>query len=228
MQPTYYSIIFLKKKDNGHIKSNWYKIREPTYCKRNGCLTHPDSFSPGISIWSDIHRTRQKSRRWEHPCNLPEELIGRIIHTTKSAMNKDRLRILDFFLGVGTTTMASLMANCESTGIELSYDYFNTAVYRLENKYYRNPNCSSNNFHKKNSKKTLQKLVAFSLEKANRTNHGYSTEEQVKWLIANGIVKASDIENFVRPGEILKSVGKEGAPGEEKINQKILEEYVHV
>jgi site-specific DNA-methyltransferase (adenine-specific) len=228
MQPTYYSIIFLKKKDTGPIKSDWYKIREPTYCKRNGCLSHPDSFSPGISIWSDIHRTRQKSRRWGHPCNLPEELVERIIQITKNAMKKDQLRILDFFLGVGTTTMASLMANCESTGIELSYDYFNTAIYRLENKYYRNPNCSSNNFQKKKSKKALQKLVAFSLEKANRTNQGYSTEEQVDWLISNNIIKTADIEGFVRPGEILKSVGKEGAPGEEKINQKILEEYISV
>lgn len=228
MQPTYYSIIFLKKKNTGSTKSEWYKIREPIYCKRNGCFSHPDSFSPGVSIWSDVHRTRQKSRRWGHPCNLPEELVDRIIHITKNAMNKDKLRILDFFLGVGTSTMASLMANCESTGIELSYDYFNTAVYRLEGKHYRNPNCSSNNFQKKKSKKALQKLVAFSLEKANRTNQEYSTEDQVDWLISNNIVKASDIEHFIRPGEILKSVGKEGAPGEEKINQRILEEYITV
>lgn len=220
MQPTYYSIIFLGKK-NSIIERSSYKIKEPLYCKRNSCRDDVHSFRDGLSIWSDIHRTRQKSRRWGHPCNLPEELIERIIEVTQKSLNRKELNILDFFNGVGTTTMASLRKNCRSTGVELSDEYFETSKFRLENTLYHNPNNKVKRNNKKKTKRLLQKTVAMALEGAERINKDYNTSEQIEWLIKKGVIKESDLETFVRPGEILKAVGKGGAPGEKRYQTQL-------
>lgn len=224
MQPTYYSIVFLGKK-KGTIDHRWYQIREPIYCKRSSCIYEPDSFRESISIWSDTYRTRQKSRRWGHPCNLPEELIERIIEITQKSLDMEKLKILDFFVGVGTTTMASLRKNCYSTGVEISKDYFDTSKHRLEHHLYRNHDQIRKVTKKRTTKRFLQKLVAKALEDSGRVGKGYTTSEQVEWLIDNKIIQEKDLENFIRPGEMLKGVGKGGAPGETKEHQTQLSEY---
>jgi len=214
MQPTYYSLIFLSKKE-GKISNSWYQIREPVYCKRSSCINSPSSYSNGASIWSDIHRTRQKSRRWGHPCNLPEEIVERIIGITKMPIDKDTLQVLDFLVGVGTTTMASYRKKCHSTCVELSPIYYQTVKYRLKNKLFKNPNNDSRrNNNKKKTKRNIQKMVAIGLERATRVGKGYTTSEQIEWLIEKKIIAPDDLKSFIRPGEILKGVGKGGAPGE--------------
>lgn len=225
MQPTYYSLIFMSKKDN-EIDSGWYNIREPVFCKRKSCIDKPASYSLGSSIWSDIHRTRQKSKRWGHPCNLPDELVTRIIDITKKATGKDKLRILDFFSGVGTTTMASLISGNNSTGIELSEEYFNNSKMRLEHRYLQNPNNGKQKRATNGTKRHIQRLVAKALQRANRVNAGYSTQEQIEWMLENDIISKRDLVGFIRPGELLKAVGKGGAPGEAKDNQSYLTDYV--
>jgi len=214
MQPTYYSIIFLGRKKNS-INQHWYQVRDAIYCKRDSCRNAPESLRDGNSIWSDIHRTRQKARRWEHPCNLPEELIERIIQITQKSLNKEHLNILDYFAGVGTTTMAAIRKNCFSTGVEISKKYFETSKYRLENLLFRNQNGKKiRNSKNGKTKRFIQKLVAKSLEESGRVGKGFTTSEQIDWLIKKKVIQKEDVDIFIRPGELLKGVGKGGAPGE--------------
>ncbi len=210
MQATNYSLIFLSKSELGFDLNSLYEIRDPIYCKRQRCINDQKAMIQGVSIWSDIHRTRQKSRRWGHPCNLPEELIVRIIKIVQTIRHKNDIKVLDFFNGVGTSTMASLLCGSESLGIELSEDYFTTSVYRLENKFFTNPDVEKKKKNGKRTKRVIQQMVAEYLEKYDRINKGYSTKEQIDWLLENNFITPNDLELFVRPGELLKAVGKAG------------------
>ncbi len=213
MQATYYSIVFLAKEERT-IDPKSYRIRDPRYCKRDTCKGNPESYVEGASIWGDVYRTRQKSRRWGHPCSLPEELVIRVIDMVKGINGKDSLRILDFFNGIGTTTMASVITGCHSTGIELSATYFEISRSRLDRLLLKNPDNGGDRNGSWGKKKTLQRLAAFKLQEADRTNKGYTVAEQVEWLIKQGIIQESELGYFFRPGELLKGVGKGGAPGE--------------
>lgn len=213
MQATYYSLVFLGKKPIP-VTGEGYRIRDPAYCKRATCKDDPHAFRIGISIWSDIHRTRQASRRWGHPCNLPEELVERAIEFAKNNLGRNSLEILDFFNGVGTTTMASLRTGCSSTGIEISQEYYETSKRRLDKSLFRNPDNGATRRTSHGVKRHIQKYVAARLAEMNRVGKGFTAKDQVGWLLRHHIITESDMREFTRPGEILKGVGKGGAPGE--------------
>lgn len=73
-------------------------------------------FGPVISdVWSDIHRIRHKKRRDEHPCQLPEPLLERLL-----LMSTDEGDIVfDPFIGTGTTAIAAKKLGCRYIGIDL-------------------------------------------------------------------------------------------------------------
>ena len=175
-----------------------------------------------MSIWSDIHRTRQKSRRWGHPCNLPEELIERIIGIVQEIQNKNNIQVLDFFNGVGTTTMAALKQNSISVGVELSRVYFKIQKERLDKKLYFNPEAEKKYRTPKRNKKFLQNLVARVLIDNDRIDKDFSTDEQIEWLMKNSILNKNDLEIFSRNGELFRSVGKGGVPGSDTRRQSTI------
>jgi site-specific DNA-methyltransferase (adenine-specific) len=90
-------------------------------------LMHP--FGPLVSdVWTDIHRIRHKIRRDEHPCQLPEPLLERLI-----LMCTDEGDIvLDPFVGTGTTAVAAKKLGRRFIAIDLDPKYVAIAQRKLE------------------------------------------------------------------------------------------------
>lgn len=76
------------------------------------------------NVW-EIKRGKKASK--EHGASFPEELIETIIEN----FSKEGDRILDPFLGTGTTGVVAKKLNREFTGIELDKDYFEFSKKRI-------------------------------------------------------------------------------------------------
>jgi len=86
-------------------------------------------FGPLASdVWSDIHRIRHKTRRDEHPCQLPVHLLERLL-----LMSSDEGDIvLDPFIGTGTTAIAAKKLGRKFVGIDIDPKYVEIANTKLE------------------------------------------------------------------------------------------------
>ena len=86
-------------------------------------------FGPLASdVWSDIHRIRHKTRRDEHPCQLPVHLLERLL-----LMSSDEGDIvLDPFIGTGTTAIAAKKLGRKFVGIDIDPKYVEIANRKLE------------------------------------------------------------------------------------------------
>jgi DNA modification methylase len=95
-----------------------------SFCLRNSCVTQRKQ--RGISdagtlsdLWYDIHRLKHNSRRVDHPCQLPPQLMRRLF----ALFTRPGEMILDCFNGAGTSTLVAHQMNRRFTGIELSPQY---------------------------------------------------------------------------------------------------------
>jgi len=94
------------------------------YCLRSSCvrtrqLAKMDDRGPLTDLWWDIHRLKHNSRRVDHPCQLPPQLMYRLI----SVFTEPGEIILDCFNGAGTTTLTAHQLNRQYIGIEMSEKY---------------------------------------------------------------------------------------------------------
>lgn len=134
LQPSHYGILFYTKSIKG---SKIYEIRLPHKRDRKTGyllkdyggkkeLLHP--FGPLVSdVWTDIHRIRHSKFRDEHPCQLPQHLLERII-----LMSTDENDVvLDPFMGTGTTAIAAKRLGRNYIGLELDENYVNIADEKL-------------------------------------------------------------------------------------------------
>lgn len=77
---------------------------------------------------SDIQQIKNVSdEKTEHPCQLPTELVSRVIRFTGAET------VLDPFLGSGTTGVAAMQLGRKFIGIEIDPKYFDIACERIEN-----------------------------------------------------------------------------------------------
>jgi len=102
-------------------------------------------------VWADIHRIRHKNRRDEHPCQLPEPLLERLILMTTD--EKDI--VLDPFIGAGTTASAAKRLGRNFIGIDIDPKYkliienkLKNVSYRLTNGYLYNGVCKTSKYLK--------------------------------------------------------------------------------
>ncbi|HSV26453.1 MAG TPA: site-specific DNA-methyltransferase [Sedimentisphaerales bacterium] len=81
-------------------------------------------------VWDEFSRVcgTFKERVGWHPCQMPERLIGRIICTS----SKSGGRVLDPFMGSGTTAAAAIRFGRTYTGIEISEAYAKKTRQRLK------------------------------------------------------------------------------------------------
>ncbi len=132
--PAHYGVLFYGKSKT----SKFYDIRAPhkkcrvcsSYLKDYGGKKdkiHP--FGYLISdVWTDIHRVKHRSKRDEHPCQLPIHLLERVL-----LMSSDEGDIiLDPFFGTGTTGVAAKRLNRNYIGIELDSEYINIAQSNID------------------------------------------------------------------------------------------------
>ncbi len=103
------------------------------YCLRASCVRQRNALGftdrgPLTDLWWDIHRLKHNSRRVDHPCQLPPQLMYRLI----SIFTKPNEVILDCFNGAGTTTLCAHQMGRRYIGIELSEKYYQIALDRHE------------------------------------------------------------------------------------------------
>jgi site-specific DNA-methyltransferase (adenine-specific) len=134
LYPRHYGILYYTKSPKGF---KFYDLRCPhPRCREceaplkdyggKKSLMHP--FGPLVSdVWTDIHRIRHKIRRDEHPCQLPEPLLERLI-----LMCTDEGDIvLDPFVGTGTTAVAAKKLGRRFIAIDLDPKYVAIAQRKL-------------------------------------------------------------------------------------------------
>jgi len=132
--PNHYGILYYVKSE----KFKFYDIRMLHKRCRNcryvlqdygGKKSQMHPFGPIVSdVWTDIHRIRHKTRRDEHPCQLPVHLIERLL-----LMSSDEGDIvLDPFVGTGTTAIAAKKLGRKFIGIDIDPKYVELANKKLE------------------------------------------------------------------------------------------------
>lgn len=101
------------------------------YCLRLQCVRQRTKLDINdraqlTDLWWDIHRLKHNSRRVDHPCQLPPQLMYRLI----SLFTEPQEIVLDCFNGAGTTTLAAHQLNRQYLGIEISEEYHELAQMR--------------------------------------------------------------------------------------------------
>lgn len=132
--PNHYGILY-------YVKSATYKFYDIRMMHRRCRVCHyvlqdyggkkdrMHQFGPLVSdVWTDIHRIRHKTRRDEHPCQLPIHLIERLLLMSS---DKDDI-ILDPFIGTGTTAIAAKKLGRKYIGIDIDPKYVELTQKKLE------------------------------------------------------------------------------------------------
>ena len=101
------------------------------YCIRSKCVNARTSKMNQdrkvlSDLWTDIHRIRHNSFRYNHPTLMPQRLARRLILT----FSKKEDMVLDCFNGIGTTSLVSRSLGRRYIGIEKNPIYFETSVQR--------------------------------------------------------------------------------------------------
>ena len=126
--PAHYGILWYTKTQ----KSKTYIVRIPHQRDRKGelladwggkkALLHP--YGKVMSdIWNDIHRIRHKVRRDAHPCQLPPQLVERMILSTTDEGDI----VFDPMIGAGTTAVAAKRMGRKYIGIDIDEKYVKIA-----------------------------------------------------------------------------------------------------
>jgi site-specific DNA-methyltransferase (adenine-specific) len=103
------------------------------YCIRESCLKKRKALGqqlqrPLTDLWTDIHRVKHNVRRREHPTQLPDRLLKRLV----SLLANPGDLVLDCFNGSGTTTLVADVLKRRYIGVELVQDYHELALSRHE------------------------------------------------------------------------------------------------
>jgi site-specific DNA-methyltransferase (adenine-specific) len=135
---SHYGILYYTKSPKGF---KFYDLRYPhPRCRTchtplkdyGGKKTTMHPFGPLLTdVWTDIHRVRHRSRRDDHPCQLPEPLLERLI-----LMCTDEGDIvLDPFVGTGTTAVAAKRLGRHFIAIDIDLKYVEMTRRKLERVY---------------------------------------------------------------------------------------------
>jgi len=160
--PAHYGILFYTKKPKG-FKFN--ELRSPhkkcSHCDNmikdyGGKKAQINPLGTLLSdVWTDIHRIRHKKRRDEHPCQLPEPLLERLILMTTNENDV----ALDPFIGAGTTALAAKRLGRHFIGIDIDPKYKSIIEDKLKYVKYRLTNGYVYNGESKKTSKYLKNLT---------------------------------------------------------------------
>ncbi|MCS7056907.1 MAG: site-specific DNA-methyltransferase, partial [Thermoflexales bacterium] len=126
IMPAHYALLFYTKRPNGFTFN--YDAVSPIdargYCLRASCVrrrkAHGDDDKELLTdIWWDVHRIKHRRARDQHPCQLPDALMERII---RLVTNPGDL-VLDALAGTGTTALAAARLGRRYLAIDLDPNY---------------------------------------------------------------------------------------------------------
>lgn len=113
------------------LEDEFLYSQSDNYCRRTSCVNRRKAAGCNpkkelTDMWTDIFRIKHNSKRADHPCQLPQKLMKRII----LLLTKLGDTVLDCFNGVGTTTLSAHQLDRKYIGIELSSIYHKAALER--------------------------------------------------------------------------------------------------
>ena len=133
--PSHYGILYYVK---SKTKYKFYDIRIPhVMCRKCNEFYKDyggkkDTIHPygtiANDVWTDIYRIKHNNRRDEHPCQLPEPLLERLILMTTDEGDV----VLDPFMGTGTTAIAAKRMGRNYIGIDMDEKYVKIAESKLK------------------------------------------------------------------------------------------------
>lgn len=183
IMPAHYALLYYTKQPEHKVnKGSLATTDSIQVCSRQKCKNIRENSITVGDIWSDIHRIKHKKDRDDHPCQLPQKLMERII----GAFSDEGNLVFDPFSGAGTTAIVAKKMNRHYAGIDISEDYIKIAEKRLHeietlgDEYRESKKVEKNKVTKKKIELTLQDLA--------RRIKSKPTEEDIsKYLIDNGI-----------------------------------------
>ena len=132
LMPAHYALLWYTKPGAPPVVNELPPIDAPKYCLRPSCIQKrkvagDDDKVPVTDIWWDIHRIKHKCGRDAHPCQLPEQLLERIIRLATRPGNV----VFDPFGGTGTTGLVAQRLGRQFVLTELDPHYVRIATARL-------------------------------------------------------------------------------------------------
>ncbi|MEA3308464.1 MAG: DNA methyltransferase [Chloroflexota bacterium] len=126
LMPAHYGLLFYTKQPTD-FTFNYDELKELDaryYCLRRSCIRKRkaqgvDDKMPLTDLWGDIHRIKHKRDRDSHPCQLPDELMERII---RLSTNEGDI-VLDALGGVGTTPVMAVKLGRRYVAIDIDEKY---------------------------------------------------------------------------------------------------------
>lgn len=94
--------------------------------KKCNSLSGKEWLQNSFSIWRDISKTKEE-KALKHPANYPVALCEKILRS----FSVPNSCVLDPFNGVGSTTVAAQLLDCEAVGIDLSEEFCKIANSRV-------------------------------------------------------------------------------------------------
>jgi len=104
--------------------------KAPRSTKRANELDGSEWTRFSISVWKDIHKTPEESK-YHHPAMFPTMLTTRLIRCFAVPSDK---KVLDPFMGSGSTLVSALSMGKEGIGFEINHEYIQLAEKRLAQK----------------------------------------------------------------------------------------------
>lgn len=135
IMPAHYALLYYTRSPKKFVFNKYKSIYSPEFCQRRSCISFREKAAqqkslleekiiktamlPPSDIWRDLHRIKHKKSRDEHPCQLPDGLMERIIRTFS---NEGDL-VFDPFAGAGTTPIAAVRNKRRFCTIEIDPFY---------------------------------------------------------------------------------------------------------
>jgi adenine-specific DNA-methyltransferase len=133
----YETIIWFTKSDNYYFDLDPIRIPQKYPGKkyfrgpRTGQYSsNPKGKNPG-DVWEIPNVKNNHVEKTEHPCQFPVELIERLV----LSMTKEGDRVLDPFLGTGTSIIAAIRHNRKGLGAEIFDKYIDISVNRIKREF---------------------------------------------------------------------------------------------
>ncbi|MCW5960514.1 MAG: site-specific DNA-methyltransferase [Pyrinomonadaceae bacterium] len=137
LMPAHYSILIFSKGLTSNVPTilnsdnKYLTALDSRYCLRASCVSRRNGLFGSdratlTNVWSDIHRLKHNSRRVDHPCQLPPDLMYRLI----SLFTEPGDLVLDPFDGAGTTSLCAEILERKYIGIEKEKKYHEMAATR--------------------------------------------------------------------------------------------------
>lgn len=134
IMPAHYALLFYTKHptDFTFHYSDVSPIDARVYCLRSSCIRRrkaqgDDLKEPLTDIWWDIHRIKHQRYRDYHPCQLPDDLLERIIRLSTNPGDI----VLDALVGTGTAVVVAARLGRRYIGIDIDPAYVEMTRQKL-------------------------------------------------------------------------------------------------